>query len=222
MKRFNSASSIFSHEDQRGFSFLELLIIAVILIVMATLAISQLGSHKSLYATEDQALSIINVLREARHRALSQRQVMRVEVDTTDNMCRLIDENATGNVADDEVVREVNLESTTVVRLDKRPSNLGSHTPPSPSNFDNAFFAASDHPKSAGHVVWVARFLSDGSVVNTGGDITSSTIYIWQPEDSDSNASATSDTKTVRAITLFGGTAAVRLWGFNGSAFVAR
>jgi hypothetical protein len=131
----------------------------------------------------------------------------------------LIDENG---AAADSLVKKIPLELTRDVRMDVAPSSVAK---PNPPNYADAAFAvdAVGHLVGSttvtGHTVWFARFKSDGSVVNAADIPLSATIYIWPPASA-GNPTAR-NTAEVRAITLFGGSGAMRYWKYNGTTFVA-
>jgi hypothetical protein len=55
-----------------------------------------------------------------------------------------------------------------------------------------------------------AMFTPDGSFVNSNGDVLNGTIFIGVPNE----------TITLRAISIFGATGAMRLWKWDGRAWV--
>lgn len=245
----SSDSKLSTASAENGFSLIELLIVVAIISIMTTFAIFALVPHRNLYRTDDQALRILDFMRDASQRALTQRQVMRLEIDQTDNVIRIVDENLVGaGTADDGMVRQEPLENPANVRMYLNPAAAGPPiisgppdasggagpvavvSPPAPSNFPAAAYAACLHPlavsHTAGHNGWTARFLSNGSVVDAGIDaagtnatLTSATLYLWPPQAGDPDTATTPG--AVRAITVFGGAGAIRLWKYDGIAFVA-
>jgi prepilin-type N-terminal cleavage/methylation domain-containing protein len=186
-----------------GFSLLELLIVTTIMVVLSIFALSHVGVHRKLYGTDDVALRIVGLMREANMKALTTRQTIKVELNSTTNIIRMIDEN-------NKVVRSDALPFDSEIKIVTKPTNLTSSPP---TNYPDAVpLTTSDGD------VWSTNFRLNGSVVNSSGSLTSSTLYIWETED----GQETSRPSTVRSITVFSGTAAIRLWGYNGSAFEAR
>lgn len=227
-------------DHEGGFSVAEILIVVAVMLIMLAMAIPALRPNRAAYRTEDAALQIISFMRDASQRALSQRQIMRVEIDTTANRIRIRDENsaaiptaspspaaspaaALAATDDDKVVREETLVPQTEVRCDTNPTGIAVFD----STFPRGVFAGSQHPAAGGNTMWQARFRPDGSVVNAGDNaqsanaaITSSTLFIWSPRSANSND--TSNVNTVRAITVSGATGSVRYWKYNGTSFVAK
>lgn len=204
-----------------GFSLIELIIVLVIGMILTAIALPYLVNYKKLYKSEDQALQIMDLMREANQLALNKRRTMRLEIDLTDNKLLIIDEKAAG-ASDDTQIKAIPLESPAEVRMDKIPTGV---TKPNPPNYNDAVFAADTigHKVGSttvtGHNVWAARFRSDGAVVNGSDTMVSANLYVWAPiaagNDNPRNK------KEVRAITMFGGSGAVRYWKHNGTVFQA-
>jgi prepilin-type N-terminal cleavage/methylation domain-containing protein len=202
-----------------GFSMTELLVVLGVIGVMSVISVPYILSYKKAYKSEDQALKVIDMMREAGQLALNRRRTIRFEIDYTENRALIIDENGTNP---DTRIKSLPLEATKDVRMDIIPATI---TKPNPPNYNDAV-AATDtrgHLNGAtsvsGHSVWAARFRSDGSVVNTLDVPINANLYLWTPI---TPGSSTPRAKTeVRAITIFGGSGAIRYWKHNGTAFVA-
>lgn len=210
MKNVNKAN-----KNEAGFSLLELLTVAIVIVILTTVSLFYLTAQRKLYNADEQSLKIIDIIQEARQRSLTQREFMRVEVDLTSNIARLIDENEGDTAMDDDVVREVALYPSALVRVDGRPTNVTS-MPPEPLPIPEAEFRGSLHPLSANHEVATFRFRLDGTVHNAGTNATGAnsvptgfTLYIWKP-DNDNGETST----LVRAITILGATGSVRMWDY--------
>lgn len=204
----------------RGFSMMELIIVLVIISVLSAIALPYIYNHKKLYKSEDQTLKIMDLMREASQFALTRRRTMRFEIDLTDNKMLVIDENAPG-AADDNEIKALPLEAVNEVRMDQIPAGVSK---PASTNYNDAVFAVDTigHKRGttiiSGHNVWAARFQRDGSVVNSGGNLISANLYVWAPLTA-GNINPRNK-KEVRAITMFGGTGAVRYWKYDGAAFL--
>ncbi len=203
----------------KGFSVVELLVVLGIIAIMAAISIPYLVNYKKGYRSEDQTFKIIDLMRETGQLALQKRRTFRFEIDLTDNEVLIIDENGT---AADAMIKRVPLEMTKEVRVDMIPVGV---TKPNPPNYTDISFAVDTlgHLEGSttvtGHNVWAARFRSDGSVVNAANNPISANIYIWPPQ---TPGSTTPRNKTeVRAITIFGGSGAIRYWKHNGVGLVA-
>lgn len=207
-----------------GASVVELLIVVSIITIMCAFTLFSLVGHKTAYKTDDQTLQIIDMLRAASLRAVTQRQTIRVEINLTTNKINMIDENTPSVATDDVVIKSLNLEKVGDVKLSAQPLNVTAF-PPSPSNFPIAVFTPSVHPTSTSNNVLSIRFNRNGTVTNAGANsvgagaaITSTTLFIWPPLPTDATRARTLN--SVRAITIFGPTGNIRLWKFNGTAYV--
>lgn len=202
-----------------GFSVVELLVVLGIIALLSAISLPYIVNYKKVYKSEDQALKVIDLMREANQLAITRRRTMRFEIDLTDNTVAIIDENGTG--ADTEV-KEIPLELTRDVRIDSLPTGV---TKPNPPNYTDITFTtdAIGHMEGAtsviGHQVWAARFRSDGSMVNAANTPISVNIYSWPPITPGSTSPRSK--LEVRAITVFGGSGAIRYWKHNGINFVA-
>jgi prepilin-type N-terminal cleavage/methylation domain-containing protein len=207
------------HGSRNGYSMVELLVVLVVLAVMAAISLPYLINFKKLYKTEDQALKVSDLLREANQLALTKRRTFRVEVDLTDNALLIIDEK--GSSAD-ILLKRIPLELPRDVRVDTIPYSV---TKPNPPNYPDATFAADTMghldgtTTVTGHSVWAARFMSDGSIVNRTNVPINANLYFYPPTSLGSTIAR--NIGEVRALTISGGGGAVRYWKYNGSAFVA-
>lgn len=202
-----------------GFSMTELLVVLGIIAIMTVISLPYIVNYKKAYKSEDQALKVIDMMREAGQLALNRRRTIRFEIDFTDNAALIIDENGG---ATDTQIKKIPLEMTRDVRMDIIPATISK---PNPPNY-NDLAAATDTlghlaggTTVTGHSVWAARFRSDGSVVNAANVPINANIYSWPPI---SPGSTTPRSKAeVRAITIFGGSGAIRYWKHDGTNFVA-
>lgn len=205
-----------------GFSLMELLIVLSVIAILTAISIPYLFQYQRLYQSEEQARKLMDLMQEANQLALNRRRTIRFEIDLTDNAALLIDENTVGTAADDTLIKSMPLLSTGEIRVDTNPSGV---TRPNPPNYANATFTNDTLGHKVGSAtvtnnsVWAARFRSDGSVVTAGNVPISATIFLWPPR-TPGNAAAR-DNGEVRAITLFGGSGAVRYWKYNGTTFNA-
>ncbi len=203
---------------ERGFSALELLIVVAIILVLSAISIPFFYNYTRLYKSEDEALKLMDNMREASQLALAKRRTFRLEIDLTDNALLIIDEKGS---AADTLVKSIPLENTLEVRMDKIPNGV---TKPIPPNFADAVFAddALGHMRGTSsvinHKVWAARFNSDGSVVNASNLPLNINLYVWPPDAAGSNTPR--NKIEVRSLSIFGGTGAVRYWKHNGTSFV--
>jgi prepilin-type N-terminal cleavage/methylation domain-containing protein len=202
--------------SENGFSIVELLVVLIIIGVLAAISGFYFTAHQKLYKPDEQALKIVDMFQEARQRALTQRESMRVELNTTDNIARLIDENSPTTETDDREIRRVSLFEVNEVKISRRADNIA-YNPPEPLPVANAVFMPSVYPSSSTHNVCTIRFQSNGTVLNGGNDaigtgstITGVTLHIWSPNEGDPN-----DANIARAVTIIGASGSLRLWEYD-------
>lgn len=202
----------------KGFSVIEILVVLVVIAILSAISIPYVYNYTKLYKSEDQAIKVMDLMRETAQLAMTRRRTFRFEIDLTDNAALVIDENG---AAPDTLVKRIPLESVHEVRMDAAPSGV---TQPNPPNYVTAAFAndALGHQRNGQTVinnrVWAARFRSDGTAVNAANLPMSVTLYSWPPAAPGSMTPR--KLNEVRAITIFGGSGAVRYWKHSGTAFV--
>ncbi len=201
-----------------GFSIVELLVVLGIIALLSAISLPYIVNFKKLYKSEDQALKVMDLMREANQLALTRRRTVRLEIDLTDNAVLLIDENGSGP---DTLLKKIPLEPTNEVRYDVIPQSV---TKPIPPNYTDISFSVDSvghtigSTTTIGHSVWVGRFRSDGSMVNNINVPINGNIYFWPPVTPGSLTPR--NLKEVRAVTVFGGSGAIRYWRHNGTTFV--
>ena len=187
-----------------GYSLLQLLVVLSIVIIMTAAAVFSLAPQRRAYRTDDAAGQVTNFLRDAYQRALSQRQTMRLQLDRSAMLIKIIDENALP-VGDEIEVRREKLNPEVSV---SQPTVGGSAliAPAAPYNYPVAVYSNN---------LWEVRFRSDGSVVDTAGNSVSATLFFSMVSPK------TTDTNLIRAVTLFGPSGSIRYWRYTGSSFDA-
>jgi prepilin-type N-terminal cleavage/methylation domain-containing protein len=213
----HSRNKIYSGKSaESGFSLLELLVVLVVLAIFVTISMFYYDGHRKLYRPDEQTLLITDIMQEAHQRSLTQRETMRVEINATDKMITLFDENVPNTPDDDSVVRAMSLPDPLSVTIGPRPGNI-TYNPEEPLPVPTAVFLPSVYTPSFGDSVCTLRFTRSGTVENagnnsiaTGATVTGSTVHIWSPVSGDPN---TGD--IVRAITIIGSSGTIRAWEFD-------
>ncbi len=202
--------------SQRGFSLIELLAVVALMMIISGVAYFYLSSHQDMYKADEQALTISDVFQEARQRSLTQRETIRVEIDLTDNIVRLYDENSPATASDDTQIRTIPLLNSAYVRVDQRPGQISTN-PPEEYPVPTAQFVQSNYPNSLAHDVCTVRFLSNGTVVDQGTNevgagavSTGLTMHVWMPDKNNP-----SNSSIARSITVIGTTGSIRLWEYD-------
>ncbi len=203
-------------KSEQGFSVIELLIVVLMISILSVLTLMAFKGEKKFLA-DSQAYLILDVLGEAKQRAVTQHETMRVEINKTRNSIRLIAENAPGDASDDKEIRTLRLEHPTYVNIETAPTNIAS-SPSDSAPIPAITFALSLHPTSLNDQVATLRFLRNGNVVNAGSNaigsnavLSGATIYVWMPDLSDSG-SPLGTGNVLRAITLMGSTGTSKYW----------
>lgn len=206
--------------EMRGFSLLEIIIVLVITSILTAMSLPYIYNYKRLYKSEDQSLVIMDLMREASQLALTRRRLIRFEIDRTANQILIIDGNEPGP-ADDREIKAIPMEPAGEIRMDQIPIGV---TRPNPPNYNDVAFVADTighlrgNTTIVGNTVWQIGFLLDGSVVNMANIPVSATLYVWAPITPGSPNPR--NTREVRAITMFGGSGAVRYWKHDGATFL--
>lgn len=205
--------------SQRGFSLVELLIVIMIIGIMGAIIGLSFRAPK-LYNAENQALRLIDLIREAQQSSLTQKNTMRVEINATRRVIRLINENTATTAGDDVLVKSfpyTPLNASTgdnSVFFGVTPTNMTT-TPVEVVPIDPIAFANSTHPLSLGEQVATLRFRKDSAVLSAGSNAigtgaipTGATIYVWTRRASEINNVA----EVLRAVTVSGSSGSTKLW----------
>lgn len=209
-------------KSMSGISVPEILIVLVIMGVLTAISLPYIVNFKKLYKPEDQALKIMDLMREANQMALTRRRTMRLEIDLTDNKILIIDEDTTVTPAVHREIKAIPLEAVRDVQMEGTPTDISIPAPPSYAAAGYVTDAVGHKRGSTtvtGHKVWAIRFRRDGSVVNASNTLASATLFLWTPI-SPTNLTTPRKKEEVRAITIFGGSGAIRYWKHNGTTFV--
>lgn len=193
----------------------EMVVVLVIIGIMSAIVGSTLIAPR-LYAAEDQTLKLIDLMREAQQRSLTQKTTMRVEINSTRRVIRLINENVRTNAGDDTILKTVPYVSDDVF-IGVTPTNMTT-TPVETVPILPVAFANGTHPLNLGNQVVTMRYRSNGTVENAGTDAigtnataTGATVYVWTKRPSDTSANPTV-ANVLRATTVFGSSGLTRLW----------
>jgi prepilin-type N-terminal cleavage/methylation domain-containing protein len=198
-----------------GFSIIELLVVVAVLGVLSGIAYMGFSSPQK-YAADDQALKMLDILQEARQKALTQRRVMRVEFNNTKKTMRLINEydiKATNSTTgkslvtdsdDDKEVRSIPFDTKNLV-IGNKPGNVTTVLPTQTSAIPEMSFQTTTYPLSNGNSVFTLCFVKDGRVLSPGtnglcepdkDDLGGATVYVSEKPDSAGKS------KIIRAVTV--------------------
>ncbi len=202
--------------NEKGFSIIELLIVVLIIAILTVSSVIVFGS-KNLFHADHQAYLLMDAFKEARQRAITQQETLRVEVSKTKREIRIINENNAGDASDDVLIKRYLLADPKDLTFDISPTNIV-NTPQEPTPVPPADFKASVHPLSQNENVATLRFLQNGNVTNAGsnaiGDnsvVTGATFYFFTPVI-DEDGTITNEGLVIRAITILGSSGNSGYW----------
>lgn len=183
--------------DERGFSLLELMIVVAILGVLATITIMVSPAFTQHAKAESGIAQAVDALRVARETAITQRRNVRIEfIGLTAIRTIRQDIGANGVVTGTTTLATVELENNMQFRIEPG-------LPDTPDGFGNSG-AISFGPSPQ------RMFTSEGTLVNQTGDVINGTVYLGRG----------GDVASARAISIFGATALLRVWRWDGRRWV--
>ncbi len=214
-----------TNQSEQGISIIEMVIVVAIIGILSAITITTLGARK--YNAENQALTLIDFMREAQQRALSQKKTMRVVINSSDRVINLINENEPADANNDGINDAPTAANDTIIKsarfadnnmfIGVVPTNMTT-SPVELAPVAPIVFANSIHPLSLGDVVATMRFRSNGTVLNTGNDAigtgatpTGATLYVWTRRDSDTSPTPT-EADILRSVTVLGSSGSTKLW----------
>lgn len=188
-----------SIRDDSGFTLLEVLVVVAIMGVLTATAIMVSPSFARHARAEAGIGQAMEALRNARETAISQRRNVRV-VAVGLNALQTFREDigAGGVVTGTTLLRTVEFENRMQFRLEP-------DVPDTPDEFGGAMGSAVALGPSP-----TRMFTSEGTFVNQQGDVLNGTLFL----------SISGDKLSPRAITIFGATALLRAWRWNGREWV--
>lgn len=213
-------------KQEEGFSIIELIIVMLVIAILSVLAVVSFKAEKK-YSADTQAYQINDLLNEARQRALTQHETMRVEFNLTRRLVRLITENNPGDASDDKEIRNLKMPDAATVAVGTVPKNVSS-PPTEMSPTPVLAYKQSVYPLSQSDSVITLRFARTGEVRDAGSNaiadnstMTGATIYVWMPDYSTAGQPQATGS-IIRAITVQGTSGLSRYWKcqlVNGSCF---
>jgi Tfp pilus assembly protein FimT len=177
-----------------GFSLVELIIITGIISVLMVGAVMLLPGLLQQSRADASAAAVLNTLRLARDRAIEERRNVQI-VFTAPKHIALV-RQAIGS--------ETN---STILELDLENNLRFMHTTSMGDTGDT--FGLTNKPTAFGTTegtIPTVMFTSEGSLVDTSGDTLNGTLFVG----------VAGDPLSARAVTIFGATALLRLWRWDG------
>ncbi len=186
-----------SIRDERGFSLLELTVVVGILGVLASITIMVSPAFMKHAKAESGIAQAVDALRIARETAISQRRNVMIQfVGLTAIRTVRQDIGVDGVLTGTTTLSTVELENNVQFRIEPG-------LPDTPDGFGNAS-AVNFGPSPQ------RMFTSEGTLVNQTGDVINGTVYL----------SRAGDIASARAISIFGPTALLRVWRWDGRQWV--
>jgi prepilin-type N-terminal cleavage/methylation domain-containing protein len=183
--------------DERGFSLLELTVVVAILGVLAAITILVSPAFMQHAKAESGIAQAVDALRVARETAISQRRNVMIQfIGLTAIRTVRQDIGVNGVVTGTTTLATVELENNMQFRIE-------SGIPDTPDGFGNS--SAVNFGTSPQRM-----FTSEGTLVNQTGDVINGTVYLCRRGDIGS----------ARAISIFGPTALLRVWRWDGRQWV--
>jgi prepilin-type N-terminal cleavage/methylation domain-containing protein len=181
------------HLTERGFTLIELMMVIAVLATLAGIAIGISPAFIRHAKAESSIAQAVDVFRSAREVSISQRRNVAVQFIGNDAL-RTVRMNIPGPGT--TILRTIQLENR--MRFQLTPG-----LPDTPDRFGN------QNPISFGPTnTWM--FTSEGTFVDANGEVLNGTLFLGVPNDINS----------ARAITVFGATALIRVWSWNGREWV--
>lgn len=183
--------------SERGFTLLEVIIVGMVAATIAATSMMVLPGVIEAARGTSGASQLTAALRLAREQSISERRNIEVRFVAPNRLeCWRDDVDASGALAGQTLIQSAVLEQgVTYQRFDGVPD-----TP-------DGFASGPDPITFTGAAPW--RFTTEGLVVDANGDVVNGTLFLGLPLRPDS----------ARAVSLFGPTAAIREWRWNGAAW---
>jgi prepilin-type N-terminal cleavage/methylation domain-containing protein len=168
---------------ERGFSLVEILVVAALSAVLMAMAVVQIGASRASMNADSAMRHVMSELNRARDTAVAQRRNVRIEV-VGINEIRLTRINVPAPAA-----------GTTLLRSTFMVGNVRFMLAPFPPDTPDLFLAASIFTGTGNYI-----FNSDGMLVDNAGTTINGTIFLAAPNEP----------SVTRAVTVLGSTGRVR------------
>jgi prepilin-type N-terminal cleavage/methylation domain-containing protein len=181
---------------ERGFTLLELLLVMSIAVTITVIAAATIGNTVKSSQADGGLSQVEAALQTARELSISERRNMELDFVGTDTV-QIIRHEVPG--PDTTMIRSIQLEGGFTY-------TLTSGVPDTPDAFGNG------EAVSISSEATPPMFTTDGSLIDSNGDVTNATLFIGKP----------GDPLSARAVSIFGPTGALRLWSWNGQEWVEK
>jgi type II secretory pathway pseudopilin PulG len=186
-----------------GFTLLEVLVVGTVVIALLAVSTLVLPGVVATAKADSGSSHLMAALRTAREQAVTERRSIAVLFFLPDRVEVRRDELGVDG-AGNTVVTGQTLIGTTLLEQGMEFRRFLPGVPDTP----DGFAAGATAVDFTGLPPW--QFTPEGTLVSQSGDVVNGTVFLGRPDEP----------QTARAITLFGATALLREWKWNGAAWV--
>ena len=179
-----------NRQPQAGFTLIEMMIVIAVSIILAAMAVPVTKGVLSGAKADSSLGATVDVLTQARDQAVAQRRNFELAFVGTSHLQVWRIEVPSGTRTQ---IMDVPLEN-------KQQFQKFTGLPDTPDAFGNA-----SSIQFSGTGPWM--FTSDGSLIDSNGDVSNGTVFLGVPND----------VMTARAVTVFGATGLMRTWRWRGT-----
>lgn len=181
-----------------GFTLIEVLIVMLVIGVVSGMSMMVLPAVIAAAKADSGSSQLTTLLRTAREQSITERRNIEVRFVAPDRVeCWRIDVDEDGVTVGQTLVQQV-------IIGERMEYQRFAGIPDTPDGFAAALPGTVEFTGSA---PWA--FTTEGTLVDANGDVVNGTIFLGQPQTPE----------TARAVTLFGPTALLREWRWNGAAW---
>jgi prepilin-type N-terminal cleavage/methylation domain-containing protein len=177
--------------NERGFSFLEIIVVVAVMSIMFGLAAGITMTSVNAAKADSSTSAVMNILELARNQAVAERRDFQL-IFTNPNQIQVF---------------RLDLPSGTTLIANRYLENGQQFTR----------FGSTGDPDAFGHTGAIAfgstptiRFTTDGTLIDSSGDVLNGTLFLGVPNE----------IATARAVSIFGATGLIRSWKWNGTTWL--
>ena len=178
--------------SEAGYNLLELLMVVAIMGVLASMAVIQMAASRPGIVGDGAARAIIGQVNQAREMAITQRRFMRIVFSGANTVSIVREDTPLTTTGIGSTMLESGVTYALVTGLPDTPDAFG--------NSAAVYFGTAVNMK----------FTPEGILVNENGQIVNGSVFVSLPNQASS----------ARAVTILGSTGRIRLYKWNGKAWV--
>lgn len=195
-----------------GISMVEILAVVAVATILTAVALPQVISSRRMIRSASLPREIATQLRFARQQAMSQRQAFTFQYDDATKQITIIDHQATGTALLSASGYPNTANSITALTI---PLGVGAGLPPSeisfgvPSGINVTSLADTSTPTALVSNKLTVTFQPDGTVVDSSGNYTNRTLFLYNNKIPN---------QTACAISVLGSAGRIKIWRYTDSA----